>query len=322
MIMFHSISAIGKQCGNYLIMLIFIVSVSVFSDGFQEVAAQEQGNDASRPAPEPPQDSVPGFGDVNVYPKRIVLDGRRQIKTIGLYNKTTNDGDYQLRIENFGMMPTGQILAFDNGLSADVQTRVKTADQFLRHSPRRVTLLGTESQVINVMSRVPNDLPDGEYRSHFVLTAVPRELGAPSSIEQAAGEARPGEVGVTIYPRFGISIPIIIRVGETTLNVGLSDLQLVKRPDGANAFSFTINRQGTRSAFGDILIRAQGIEEPLVAIKGVGVYPEVDSRQLVVAIDPAVDVARLTRGTAITVTYLDDDAEPGNILAERTFALP
>ncbi|WP_341711419.1 hypothetical protein [Erythrobacter sp.] len=302
----------------------FIASfIAIFAlwGGFQ-AAAQERQSNASPSSSAQSESAVAGFGDVNVYPKRIVLDGRRQIKTIGLFNKAVNEGDYQISIASFGMMPSGQILAFDNGLDAAVQARVKTAEQFLRHSPRRVTLRGAESQLINVMARAPSDLPDGEYRSHFVITAIPRELGGTTSIEQAASDTQANEVGVTIYPQFGISIPIIIRIGETTLNVGLSDLQMVKTAEGQAAVSFKINRQGTRSAFGDIVIRAQGLEEPLVSIKGVGVYPEIDSRQLVVPLDRQADAARLTRGTAITVTYLDDDAEPGNILAERTFALP
>lgn len=307
---------------NYTAVISGFMVLGALWGGFQALAAQERPANVAAAAKEAAGDAIAGFGDVNVYPKRIVLDGKRQIKTIGLFNKTINEGDYQISIASFGMMPSGQILAFDNGLDPVVQARVKTAEQFLRHSPRRVTLRGAESQLINVMARAPSDLPDGEYRSHFVITAIPRELAGPTSIEQAAGETDAGEVGVTIYPRFGISIPVILRIGETTLDVGLSDLQLVKTSDGKAALSFKINRQGTRSAFGDIVIRAQGVEEPLVSLKGVGVYPEIDSRQLVVPLDRQADVARLTRGTAVTVTYLDDDAEPGNILAERTFALP
>ena len=271
-------------------------------------------------APPPPAGSVGGVGDVNLFPKRVVIDGRRSIATVGLYNKAVNPGDYEITIVDMGMTPEGQLLAFDNGLDPASQARVKTASQMLRYSPRRVTLRGTESQIIRIMARAGAELPDGEYRSHFTVTSVPEADGF--SIEQATTGSSDDGIGVTIRPRFGIAIPIIVRIGETTLDVGISNARVLTARDGTQAVAFTLNRSGTRSAFGDITVKAAGSSDPIAISKGVGVYPEVDSRQVIVPIDPESDRRLTAPGAKLRIEFVDDDFSPGSKLAELDFVVP
>ena len=302
-------------------LLAFITVIPISS---QPIAAQDTEIEDSAPAANiaAPAGSVGGLGDVNLFPRRVVLQGRRQISTVGLYNKTTTEGDYEIQIVDMAMTPDGRLLAFDNGVSAEHQAKVKVASNLLRYSPRRVTLRGSESQTVRVMARASADLPPGEYRSHFTVVSVPRTGIGGFSIEQAMGEEDTDGIGVTIRPRFGISIPVIIRIGETTLEVGIRDVQLLTARDGTQAFGFTLTRSGTRSAYGDIAINARGAPEPLAVAKGIGVYPEIDSRRVIIPIDPETDPAFLTAGQEITITYVDDDFEPGSTLTETTFRLP
>lgn len=278
-----------------------------------------QGGAASTPAP--PAGSVGGLGDVNLFPKRVVLEGRRQISSIGLYNKTANEGDYEIRLVDMAMTTEGRLISFDNGLSEADKARVKAASAFLRYSPRRVTLRGSEAQTIRIMARAGAELPDGEYRSHFMVTAIPRDTGG-FSIENATNQAGDTGIGVTIRPRFGISIPVIVRIGETTLNVGITNARLLTARDGSQAVAFTLTRAGTRSAFGDLAITRKGASEPLVIAKGIGVYPEVDHRDLLLPIERAADQPPVTSGTQITISYVDDDFAPGSQLAETSFTVP
>ncbi|MCA0909267.1 hypothetical protein [Qipengyuania gaetbuli] len=275
---------------------------------------------APQAAPPPPAGSVGGVGDVNLFPKRVVINGRRSIETVGLYNKAVNPGDYEITIVDMAMTPDGQLLAFDNDLDPASRARVKTASEMLRYSPRRVTLRGSESQIIRVMARAPAELPDGEYRSHFTVTSVPEADGF--SIDQATAGDNPDGIGVTIRPRFGIAIPIIVRIGETTLNVGISNARVLTARDGTQAVAFTLNRSGTRSAFGDITVKAAGSSDPIAIAKGVGVYPEVDSRQVIVPIDPEADRRLTAPGARLRIEFVDDDFSPGSKLAELDFVVP
>ncbi len=128
-------------------------------------------------------------------------------------------------------------------------------------------------------------------------------------------------IGVTIRPRFGISIPVIVRIGETTLDIGIRDIGVVTEPGGQRAVQMTLDRTGTRSAFGNIRVTARGVDEPVGLLKGVGIYTEVDARTVTVPFDPEA-IARLAPGTPLTITFIDDDADPGKALATSTLTLP
>jgi len=270
-----------------------------------------------------PDGSVGGMGDINIYPRRIVLDQRNRVASVGLYNKMPFEGEYEISVANMIMTDSGQIIPFSN-LSEDLGSRqVKTASDMLRWSPRRVLLPGSQAQTVRIMVRPPANLPDGEYRAHFTAVSVPGDINDGFSIDDAlaGGDEGSGNVGVTIRPRFGISIPVIVRIGDTTLEVSLKDFAL-KRGDGGSQVSLTITRSGTRSAYGDLIITAPGQDEPLVVARGVGVYPEIDARKVRFATNPAFDLKRLTSGMSVTVAFVDDDVAPGEILARQTFVVP
>ena len=287
--------------------------------GFAPSVAQDNPAVATN-IPAPPPGSVGGMGDVNLFPKRVVMNGRREIATVGLYNKTVDDGDYEISLVDMAMTPEGQLVRFDNGLDEATKAKVRTATSMLRYSPRRVTLRGSESQLIRIMARATPDVPDGEYRSHFLVNSVPDQGGF--TIDQAVTNGRPDAIGVSLRPRFGIAIPIFVRVGATTLNVGISKAELVTARDGSRAVEFTLTRSGTRSAFGDVTIKAQGSSKPGAISRGVGIYPEVDSRPVVVPIDPEADPRLLAKGSRLTIEFIDDDFAPGSKLAEHAFVVP
>lgn len=287
--------------------------------GIAPTSAQVDPN-AANSVPAPPPGSVGGMGDVNLFPKRVVIDGRRGIATVGLYNKSAEAGDYEIKIVDMAMTAEGRLVSFENILDDAVKAKVLTASAMLRHSPRRVTLRGSESQLVRVMSRAAADLPDGEYRSHFLVTSVPDAGGF--NIQEATNSGTQNSIGVSIRPRFGIAIPVIVRVGATTLDVGVTNPQLLTAPDGSRAISFTLTRSGTRSAFGDVTVTAQGASRPIAISKGVGVYPEVDSRQVIVPVDPEADPRFLSRGTRLKIEFIDDDYSPGSKLAEHAFLVP
>lgn len=270
-----------------------------------------------------PEGSVGGMGDINLFPKRVVIDRRQRIASVGLYNKALAPGDYEISIIDMVMTPAGQVFPIDNlppGVSAD---RLNAASTMLRWSPRRVGLQVNEAQTIRIMARPPTDLPDGEYRSHFMVVSVPSDVDDGLSIDDVAGTGGSGNdgIGVVIRPRFGISIPVIVRVGETTLNVGLQIEGLVD-VEGGKALALNVTRSGTRSAFGDISVTAPGIGAPVAEVRGVGVYPEVDERRVVIPLAPDFDLARLRPGTVLTVNYVDDDFAPGTTLARQDYIVP
>ena len=274
-------------------------------------------------AGEAPEGSVAGMGDINLFPRRIIMDQRRRVASVGLYNKTTFEGEYEISAADMLMTSDGQIIPFNNLPEGTDTSGVKTASDMLRWSPRRVLLLGSEAQTVRIMARPPADLPDGEYRAHFSVVSVPTDVDEGFSINDAVNESADGSnnVGVTIRPRFGISIPVIVRVGDTTLDVGLKDFGFVQGEAGP-LVTMTITRSGTRSAYGDIEVTAPGEDTPVLIARGIGVYPEIDHRKVVFALNPEFDVTKLRSGMTLTATFTDDDVNPGNTLARQEFVVP
>ena len=288
------------------------------------LAGQQAGeaSDAPPPAPAPlPAGSVGGMGDINLFPKRVVIDDRARIANVGLYNRATATGEYDISVSDMAMQRDGRLVDLAAIEDPAARAAVHVASTMLRWSPRHVTLPGSEAQMVRIMARVSPDLPPGEYRSHFTVVSVPPETGG-TSIDEAAGGQTEGGIGVRIVPRFGISIPVIVRVGETTLTAGLKDFALTSPSGGPLALAFTITREGTRSAFGDISITAPGAKKPVAEIKGIGVYTEISERAVKVLIDPATEPRFLAKGARWTVIYTDDDAAPGKVLAKQEFIVP
>lgn len=283
---------------------------------------------SAQPAPAagevPPEGSVGGMGDVNLYPKRVVIQDRQRIATVGLYNRASAQGNYEIVLNDMMMTPTGAIVDLSSVKDAGLRARVKTASALLRWSPRKIVLPSNEAQTIRIMARIPPELPPGEYRTHFSVMQVPAEAASGLSIEDASGKAgKAGSgIGVRIVPRFGIAIPVIVRVGDTTLTTGLRDLSVRPLGKGHSGVALIITRSGTRSAFGNVTVTAAGSNKPIAVIKGIGVYPEVDQRPVTVPIDPAVPPSSYAPGARLTVTYTDDDYRPGAVLARQDFVVP
>ena len=297
-----------------LAVLVLILTVSI------SVLLQAAQDDASSDDAAPPQGSVGGVGDVSLFPKRIVINGRRQITQIGLYNQALHDSIYEISLINMLMGSQGQLTAFNDDLDEDDKARVATASQFLRYSPRRVTLGSGESQLVRIMARAPADLPPGEYRSHFLVMAVPQQDEG-LSIDDALNPGRAEGISVTIRPRFGISIPVIVRVGETTLDVQIHNPRLVQTNSGSRIIAMTLTRSGTRSAFGDILVRLDGTDEPIAIARGIGIYPEISELSISIPVNPSLPSEALSPGARLTVSYIDDDFISGNKLSELDFVV-
>jgi len=261
------------------------------------------------------------MGDVNVFPKRVVIDPRQRVASVGLFNRAAAQSQYDITLTDMMMTAEGQLVELASVADAAARARVKAASSLLRWSPRRVTLASHDSQTIRIMARLAPDLPPGEYRTHFSAVAVP-DIASENSIERAAGNNNANTVGVMIVPRFGISIPVILRVGETTLTAGLRDLVVTTEPGGRHAIRLTITREGTRSAFGDLSVTVTGTKSKVTEIKGIGVYTEVNQRTVNIPLDPALDPRLIARGARLTVTYTDDDFAPGKVIATQNFVVP
>ena len=286
-------------------------------------AFAQEPTQAEAPAatPQVPEGSVSGMGDINLYPRRIIIQGRQRTAQVGLFNRTVNEGDYEIDIREMAMTPEGRLVALEDADPA-IAARVKSAKDMIRWSPKRLSLTGNESQTIRLMARPGADVAPGEYRAHFLAISRPDVTEGGTSIDEAVSGRQATGIGVTIRPRFGISIPVIVRVGETTLDLGIEQPRFVDLPDGRRALALALTRSGTRSAYGDLQVFREGSGEPIAVVRGVGIYPEIERRTIVLPFEMAEDERPLAPGEPLKVVFIDDDFEPGATLAEARFQAP
>lgn len=248
---------------------------------------------------------VQAAGDLLVAPTRVVLDGSRGTEVV-LNNIGSEPATYRISLEIKRMTAVGGLdeIAEENATAAE-----RTALDMIAFSPRRVTLPPNQPQVIRVGVRIPEGTPPGEYRAHMLFRAVPDAAAA-----VAADAAKPAATGVSIalIPIYGITIPVIVRVGDLGAEAVIGDAWVAETPDGP-AFNFGLTRTGNRSVYGDIEVTRPGVSEPLLRARGIAVYPEVGAREVSLRVPP--ELAAKLKGP-VRIRYTEDREIGGGTIDE------
>jgi hypothetical protein len=215
-------------------------------------------------------------GDLLIAPTRLILDGRRGGEVI-LSNIGDEEATYRVTLELRRMTPDGELEPVE---AAAANVTEQAAMEMVRYAPRRVILPPGEPQAIRINARPGAELPDGEYRVHMSFAALPKVRPV------AAAEDAPTQgFSVSITPIYGITMPIIIRKGDLEVTGALANPRLEEAEEGP-VFAVDISRSGQASLYGDLLVYRQGSDEPVFMARGLGVYPEIESRHTTFTISP------------------------------------
>lgn len=253
-----------------------------------------------------PTAAAAGVGDLLVAPTRLVLDGRKGAEII-LNNIGDEPATYRVSVE-FRRMT-------ENGDLADVTTPTdvdKKAEDMIVYAPRKVTLAPHEPQAIRIAARPPQGLADGEYRVHMLFRAIPPA----TPVVQSSGE-QPKGVQFKLTPIYGVTIPVIVRLGNLQVTAAITDVHLEKK-EGAPAIGLDVMRQGTRSTYGEVRVLKAGVKDPIAIQKGVAVYTEVGKRHVSI---PIPENIRSSASGPVTVEYLETYDDGAHLLAETQAVL-
>lgn len=249
-----------------------------------------------------PVPAAAGVGDLLVAPTRIVLNGSRGAEIV-LSNIGDEVATYRVSVELRRMKPDGTLE--DVAAANDKETKAR---DMIFYAPRRVTIAPNEPQTIRIAARAPQGLPDGEYRAHLLFRAVP----PPRPVKPAA-EVK--GIAFELIPVYGVTIPVVIRMGNLQAKVGIANVQLESR-DGKPAVSLDLTRAGDRSVFGDVRVFKAGAKDPVAIQRGVAVYTEIGTRHLVIPFNP--DFAGAAAGP-VTVDFVEtSDAGPVPMAETKT----
>ncbi len=239
-------------------------------------------------------------GNLLVTPRRVVFDGSRRVMELNLANTGQDTARYNISFIQYSMTEAGN---FEEITEPDPGQNF--ADRHIRFFPRSVTLAPNEAQTVRMQVVGRERLEPGEYRSHVYFRAVPNEV--------ALGEEDPNRdttsVSVRLIPIFGITIPVIIRVGESDTQVYLSDLNLEKGENEEMYLNMTFNRSGKMSVYGDMTVThvaPNGTETQVGVVNGIAVYTPNTIRKFRVQLNNQADVDFNTGKLLITYNAQSD----------------
>ena len=260
------------------------------------------------------------WADLSIFPTRIVLEKNQRSAQVELMNNGTEPQSYRINLVNRRMGENGEFIEIDQPGDGEL-----FADSLLRFSPRQVQILPGTSQIVRILVRKPAELLVGEYRSHLQFDRLAQAAGS-SSIESSQATDRK-EIGVVITALVGASIPVILRHGDTQVNVSLSNLKMELAVNAADASApeliFMMNRNGSRSVYGDLiatLTARNGTSMEVAKMGGVAVYVPNEFRRvrLPLVVPKSMDLS----GGTLKLVYKERADAGLRVLAEALLTLP
>jgi hypothetical protein len=242
-------------------------------------------------------------GDLLVTPRRVVFEGNKQIEEITLANTGQETAFYSISFLQYHMTEEGSFEEITEPKPGQM-----FADPVLRYFPRSVELAPGESQVVRMqLRRLPN-MEDGEYRSHLYFRAVPDEkpLGQEDVLTDSTA------IGIRLTPIFGISIPVIVRIGDLPVSLSLSDLKLEKTEDNRLVLQTTLSREGRKSVYGDLTadyVVPGAAPVNVGVVRGIAVYTPNNLRRfsLPLTVPEGID---LSKGKLVVRFSSSNEAKP------------
>ncbi len=239
-------------------------------------------------------------GNLLVTPKRVVFEGNKRSEELNLANIGKDTATYLISFIQIRMKEDGTFERITVPDSAQ-----SFADKNLRFFPRSVTLGPNEAQTVKVQITRANDLMPGEYRSHLYFRA--------SQPEKPLGDTIPANdsvLSIHLTPIFGISIPVIIRKGESDATVNIPELNFQIDKDSTPALNITFIRSGNMSVYGDITvdhISPQGKVTRVGIVKGLAVYTPNTKRRFHLALNKTSGIN--FHSGKLQVVYADESSK-------------
>jgi hypothetical protein len=190
--------------------------------------------------------NVSAQGNLLITPRRVVFEKAQKSFDLNLANTGRDTATFAISLVQIRMNEDG---GFETITKPD--SNQWFADPYIRFFPRMVTLGPNESQVVKIQLMRSNGIAPGEYRSHFYFRSLTKVKPLGEEEDQAIDTTK---ISVKLNPVFGITIPVIIRVGEPSVKVNLSNLSFEHINDTIPRIKLVFNRIGNTSVYGNVIV--------------------------------------------------------------------
>jgi hypothetical protein len=231
--------------------------------------------------------------DLLITPFRVVFENGKNIEELTVANTGKDTSRYTISFLQYKMLSTGKLEKID--LAED---SILFADKYLRVFPKSVTLAPNEAQIVRLQLKTPPDLTPGEYRSHLYFRSIVDETPDMGTEKDSTA------IGFKLIPVYGITIPVIIRIGQSTVKATTTEVKITD-VNGSKQVDCKIERYGNVSTFGQLEVEhtsETGVKTLIGKVNGVAVYTPIHSRDISIPlrIPETVDI---TKGTLILKYY-------------------
>lgn len=203
------------------------------------------------------------FFDVSVFagglrfsPQRVVMEGRQRSTTLTLTNASKEPASYRITFVDILYQDDGSVVEAEQ-----VPEGFPTARSLLRFSPSQVRLAAGQTQVVRILVR-GRDIPTGEYRVHAKLSKIPdvSTVKDPTKTDDKT-------VSVSVAVNQAISLPVILRRGETSAKASIQSIAL-KADKKTTVLNIKLAREGNRSLYTDLVV-LDAAGEKIKEVKGI-----------------------------------------------------
>lgn len=261
--------------------------------------------------------SVQAAGELIVAPTRVVFEGNTRSASVNLVNTSGEVATYRIQFQRKRMLARGGMEVVEEPREGEM-----FSDRLVRFAPRQVTLQPGQAQTIRLMLRRRPNMKEGEYRSHLLFQAIPKQ-DASGGIE-AFDRDRQQDISINLIPVFGVSIPVIVRHGKTDSSVSVNNLKLLQPPEKGKfkGLALRLDRKGNASVYGDLAVyytNLNGKKFVVGRINGMAVYTPNSFRDVAVELNQAPDVPILSG--ELHAIFREKEDQGGKILAEAKLPL-
>jgi fimbrial chaperone protein len=203
-----------------------------------------------------------------VSPTRVMFDEKDRTKDIVLINTTTQERSYRIEWAEKGVNTAGK---YTDILEGQVDS---AASEFIRYSPRQVTLLSGERQVVKLMLRRTRNMQQPEYRSHILFTALP--------LRETEDDSNQEGMRIKLNVLTSYSLPVMIRTITPDISVKIDKIELKKGKNAQPVIQVELSKVGSSSASGNINVYfredGQSEEKKVGILNGVNIFHESSMR--------------------------------------------
>lgn len=225
---------------------------------------------------------------VTISPTLVVLDPRRRIAEVALFNNGAAPEELSLKLR-YGTWEADSLGRAEVVLSDSLPGLPKAG--WVTVFPSRVVLLPGARQTVRVVARPPAGLADGEYPFRLLIASQPAEVTAPS---------RPDGITTKLMMQITQSVPVYYRVGSLTTRLAFAGARATPAPDSV-AVDLDFRHEGAAAWVGTATLTLLGADGATVFEQRLPVTVSRSERRRLVlpraAAGPVVTAVRIRMAT-------------------------